>query len=67
MFDEKTEALCKELGIEVWFPPASLRSRCDNKMETVRIGNKAGVPSVPNALARVTSYDELKKVCADAG
>jgi hypothetical protein len=35
-------------------------------METVRIGNKAGVPSVPNALAKVTSYDELKKVCADA-
>lgn len=65
MFDEKTEELAKELGIEVWFPPASLRSRCDNKMETVRIGNKAGVPSVPNALAKVTSYDELKKICAE--
>ena len=65
MFDEKTEALAKELGLEVWFPPASLRSRCDNKMETVRIGNKAGVPSVPNALAKVTSYDELKQICAE--
>ena len=31
-------------------------TRCDNKMETVRIGNKAGVPSVPNVLARVDSY-----------
>ncbi len=62
MFDEKTEALCKELGIEVWFPPASLRSRCDNKMETVRIGNAAGVPSVPNALAKVGNYQELLEI-----
>ncbi len=62
MFDERTEALCKELGIEVWFPPAKLRSRCDNKMETVRIGNKAGVASVPNALCAVKSYAELQKI-----
>ena len=67
MFDDKTEELCKELGIDVWFPPASLRSRCDNKMETVRIGNKAGVPSVPNALARVESYAQLRQVSAAAG
>ena len=60
MFDEKTEALCKELGIEIWFPPASLRSRCDNKMETVRIGNKAGVPSVPNALSKVESRSRIR-------
>ncbi|HXH03215.1 MAG TPA: biotin carboxylase [Candidatus Competibacteraceae bacterium] len=59
MFDEKTEALCRELGLEVWFPPASLRNRCDNKMETVRIGNKAGVPSVPNVLAPARSHAEL--------
>ena len=67
MFDEKTEALCKELGIDVWFPPAGLRNRCDNKMETVRIGNKAGVPSVPNALSRVESYAHLRKITAEAG
>jgi biotin carboxylase len=67
MFDEKTEELCKELGMEVWFPPASLRSRCDNKMETVRIGNKAGVPSVPNALSRVEGYGHLCKIAAQAG
>jgi len=66
MFDDKTEALCKELGIEVWFPPAALRNRCDNKMETVRIGNKAGVPSVPNALSKVESYAQLRSVCNDA-
>jgi D-alanine-D-alanine ligase-like ATP-grasp enzyme len=66
MFDEKTEALCRELGIDIWFPPAALRNRCDNKMETVRIGNKAGVPSVPNALSKVDSYEHLRSICLDA-
>ncbi|MCB1811423.1 MAG: biotin carboxylase [Candidatus Competibacteraceae bacterium] len=67
MFDEQTEALSQELGLEVWFPPASLRTRCDNKMETVRIGNQAGVPSVPNALAKVNSYAQLQHICAEHG
>jgi biotin carboxylase len=67
MFDEKTEELCRDLGLEVWFPSAALRSRCDNKMETVRIGNKAGVPSVPNALSRVESYEHLLKVSRGGG
>ena len=53
MFDEETERLSKELGAEVWFPKAKLRTAMDNKIETVRIGNKAGVPSVPNTLAEV--------------
>ncbi|HXW24007.1 MAG TPA: biotin carboxylase [Xanthobacteraceae bacterium] len=66
MFDEETEALCKELGIKIWFPRAKLRNRCDNKMETVRIGNKAGVPSVPNALAKVASYAELERIAQEA-
>jgi D-alanine-D-alanine ligase-like ATP-grasp enzyme len=67
MFDERTEALADELGLEVWFPPAALRSRCDNKMETVRIGNKAGVPSVPNALAQVTSWEHLVSIADHHG
>ena len=67
MFDEKTEKLVKEIGGEVWFPKASLRSRVDNKIETVRIGNKAGVPSVPNALAEIGSYADLTAVARKAG
>lgn len=62
MFDEETERLCELLGMDVWFPKAALRTRCDNKMETVRIGNKAGVPSAPNALARVASYEQLRDI-----
>jgi len=67
MFDEKTEEIAKELGAEIWFPKAELRSRLDNKIETVRIGNKAGVPSVPNLLAEITSYRQLKKLATKAG
>ncbi len=66
MFDEKTEKLVKELGGEVWFPKAKLRQSMDNKIETVRVGNKAGVPSVPNTLAEVTSYKQLCEVSKEA-
>lgn len=67
MFDEQTERLAHEIGMEVWFPPAKLRQRCDNKMETVRIGNKAGVRSVPNALEKVDSYQHLMQIAEANG
>ena len=67
MFDDTTERLCHDLGLEIWFPPAALRRSCDNKVETVRIGNRAGVPSVPNTLGKVRSYAQLKRVAAQAG
>lgn len=67
MFDEETEQLCQELGLEVWFPKASLRQRVDNKIETVRIGNRAGVPSIPNTLAEVHSYTQLGELADQAG
>ena len=67
MFDEKTEALCREIGLEVCFPPAALRSRIDDKVETTRIADRAGVPSVPNVLARVDSYETLRKVSRKLG
>lgn len=67
MFNEETERLCKELGIKIWMPKAKLRQKLDDKIETVRIGNKAGVPSVPNMLTRVTSYEQLMKQAVDKG
>ena len=67
MFDEDTERLAKEAGMQVWFPKAKLRGRMDDKIETVRIGNRAGVPSVPNVLAKVDSYETLRKVSKDLG
>ena len=67
MFDEKTENIARQTGFEVWFPPAKLRSKVDNKIETVRIGNRAGVPSVPNILSKVESYAHLCEVSKDLG
>jgi D-alanine-D-alanine ligase-like ATP-grasp enzyme len=67
MFDERAEALCAELGIELWSPPAGLRASFGNKVETVRLGNAAGVPSVPNVLAKVDGYDHLMRLAREGG
>ena len=61
MFDETTERLARDLGVEVWFPAAALRQNLDNKINTVRLGNAAGVASVPNVLAKVDSYASLRR------
>ena len=66
MFDEETEALAAELGLEVAFPPAELRHRMDSKIETTRLGDEAGVPSVPNTMGRATSYREVRELAASA-
>jgi biotin carboxylase len=67
MFDEETEELSRELGLDVAFPPASLRHRLDSKIETTRLGNDAGVPSVPNAMGTAASYPELLALAGQAG
>ena len=67
MFDEETEAICKDIGLEVWFPKAKLRQRCDNKMETVRIGNKAKVASVPNTLGPAKTFEQLMNSAKKVG
>lgn len=66
-FDEKTEQLCKELGIDICFPSNELRQMVDDKLSTTRIGNKAGLESVPNVLAKVGSYDDLVRESAALG
>ncbi len=67
MFDEETEELAAELGLDMAFPPASLRHRMDSKIETTRLGNEAGVPSVPNTMGRGTDYRGLLELAAGAG
>ena len=61
-FDEETEELCERLGLRVCFPSAKLRQRIDNKLMTTRIGNEAGVKSVPNALTKVKSWKHLQSI-----
>jgi D-alanine-D-alanine ligase-like ATP-grasp enzyme len=67
MFDERTEELCKELGLQVCFPSAALRNEIDDKVETTRIADKAGVHSVPNVLSAVESYKHLREVSSRLG
>lgn len=67
MFDETTETLATKNNMKVWFPRARLRNGLDNKIQTVRVGNKAGVPSVPNVLAAVENYAELRKAAKHLG
>ena len=62
MFDEKTEKLAKKLGLEIMFPPAKMRTLMDNKVNTNRIAEKAGVPCVPYVLSGVKDYAHLNKV-----
>lgn len=67
MFDEKTEQLAKELGLEVCFPSAQLRTFLDNKVNTNRIAEKAGVACVPNVLSHVENYAHLCKISNKLG
>ncbi len=66
-FDERTEELCEELDLDLCFPKAELRRYVDDKISTTRIGNKAGIESVPNVLAKVTSWEEMKQASAPLG
>jgi len=67
MFDERTEKLAKKNGLEVCFPSAKMRNFMDNKVNTNRIAEKAGVPCVPNVLSNVKDYEHLCKVSKELG
>lgn len=67
MFDEKTEELAKLNNLEVCFPSAQMRQFMDNKVNTNRIAEKAGVPCVPYILDKVKSYKELSEKSAHLG
>lgn len=66
MFDEKTEKLAKKLGLEVIFPSAKMRNSMDNKVNTNRIAEKAGVPCVPYVLSPVKNYQHLGEISKKA-
>jgi biotin carboxylase len=67
MFNEETEKMAKKLGIEIMFPSAKMRNFMDNKVNTNRIAEKAGVPCVPYVLSPVKSYEQLRKVSKELG
>ena len=65
-FDEETESLAAEAGLEIALPSAELRHRLDSKIVTTRLADDAGVPSVPNVLGRAESYEELLALAREA-
>ena len=67
MFDEETEELAKDLGLDIALPPARLRKHLDSKIVTTRIGNEARVASVPNILGRADSYGALMDLAGKDG
>jgi biotin carboxylase len=62
MFDEESERLVSELGLEMALPPAKLRVHIDSKIVTTRLGNEAGVASAPNCMGRAESFEELMQL-----
>lgn len=67
MFDENTEKLAKKLGLQVMFPTAKMRTFMDNKVNTNRIAEKAGVPCVPYVLSQVKDYAHLNEISKPLG
>ncbi len=67
MFDPRTEELAQKLGLDVAFPSAEMRTSMDNKVNTNRIAEKAGVACVPNILHKVNSYEHLREVSSHLG
>ncbi|XVX20318.1 biotin carboxylase [Actinomycetota bacterium] len=65
--DEETEAICRDLGYVLCLPSVELRKRLDSKLETTRLGNEAGAPSVPNVIGAPRSYAELRQLTGTAG
>ncbi len=67
MFDQETEELARDLGVEIALPSAALRTWIDSKIVTTQFGNEAGVASVPNVLGRANNYTELRSLATNAG
>ncbi|MFV2032914.1 MAG: biotin carboxylase, partial [Gammaproteobacteria bacterium] len=59
MFDEKTEEICKELGVDIALPSVALRKRLDSKIELTQLANQAGIDSAPNVLGEADNFDQL--------
>ncbi len=66
MFDQKTEQVAKDLGINMAMPSYELRNRLDSKIVTTQMANEAGVASVPNILGQAENYAELRALAKSA-
>jgi len=67
LLDEETERLAAGLGLEICLPPVAVRQHWDNKANTNRLAEKAGVPCVPYILSTVTDYGHLRSMSGSLG
>jgi biotin carboxylase len=67
MPDEETEALANQAGLEVMHPPAALCHHLASKIVMTRLADEMGVRSVPHAIGRARSYDQLLALAQNAG
>lgn len=66
-FNEQLEATCQSLNLDIILPKSSLVREIDSKITTTELANQVGVHSVPNVLAKVSSYADLQRVALKAG
>jgi hypothetical protein len=66
-FDDETEQICADAGYDLILPSHELRNRLDSKIETTRLGDEAGAPSVPNVIGTASRYADLLDLARGAG
>ena len=67
MLDEKTESICKDLGVDIALPSVELRQRLDSKIELTKLASEAGIDSAPNILVdKANSFRELMEAANKA-
>lgn len=66
MFDQQTQTLARELGLKIALPSHKLRNKLDSKIVTTKLGNEAGVSSVPNVLGKASDYEKLMELAQKA-
>ncbi len=66
--DERSQAAAQKIGLDMILPSSELRNLVDSKVQTTLIGNRAGVPSVPNVLVGPLScYEDLVREAGVGG
>jgi biotin carboxylase len=67
MFDERAQSLASSLGLDVCLPTAEMRASLDDKVAGTRLAEAAGVPTVPNVLAPIRTYEDLRRRSSHLG
>jgi hypothetical protein len=67
LFDEETEELLSELGLELCLPTHALRMQWDNKVNTNRLAERAAVPCVPYVISAIHDFEHLCNLTVSIG